>query len=129
MDSQETRKIFFKALRYYKLRARGLSTLVYYRDFSWNEMHNSWPLIATIPLLGVFNVSAIVLGALYWRELLLPATDASGNVSYVSPLVFIGLLLFVIYTTYKFLRAVFLLWRMSHDHSFDAGFPPEIKVK
>ncbi len=129
MDTKETRKIFFKALCYYKLRARGLSTLVYYRDFKWNETHNNWPLIATIPLLFVFDAAVIVFCAVYWKELLHPKADALGKTSYTTTLVFGGVLLFVIYNCYKFLRATQLLWRMSRDHSFDNGFPAEIKVK
>jgi hypothetical protein len=129
MDSRETRKTFFKALRYYKLRATGMSVLVYYRDFNWNETHNNWPLIATIPLLFVFDAAAVVFCAVYWRELLFPKADASGKASYTTALIFAGLLLFVIYSCYKFMRATLLLWRMSRDHSFDNGFPPEIKVK
>ena len=102
---------------------------MYYRDFSWNEVRNNWPLIATIPLVLVFNLSVIVFCSVYWRELLYPKAGASGKVSYVTSFVFAGLLLFVLYNSYKFARVISLLWRMSYDHSFDNGFPPKITVR
>lgn len=127
MDPQTGRKLFFKALCYYKLRASGLNTLVHYRDFRWNETNNNWPLIATLPLMLLFNGAAVVIYVLTRDTLLMPP-ESRGENSFMWPLTYVGLVLFVVYSSYRFGRATLLLWRMAHGHSFDQGFPPEIKV-
>lgn len=127
-----TSQQFWAAINYYKLTNRSrLNLLVPYKQFSFSETRNNWPIFWTSMLLLCFNVAIVLFcaGVFTSGKLpIIPTKDSFGKVDYGPPIIFICSLLIIIYSSYKYLKAIQGLWNLAQSRQFDNGFPDEIDL-